>query len=150
MTTVIIEDNSVQSRSFAEYARPLPFAKVSEKKQSFEEACRECDAITVKTFTDELRRRIHKHFDVTTEITIYNVVGQVVMQNTPLTPLKGGTSSATTTDGRNSPLEGGRGVSEAPSPSERAGGEVVIDVSGLANGMYFLKIDNKVVKFVKE
>ena len=28
--------------------------------------------------------------------------------------------------------------------------EMTIDVSHLANGMYFLKIDNKVVKFVKE
>ena len=77
-------------------------------------------------------------------IEIFDVVGRVVWSsetanNTPLTPLKGGTSSATTTDGRNSPLEGGRGVSE-----------IVIDVSGLANGMYFLKVDNKVVKFIKE
>jgi len=28
--------------------------------------------------------------------------------------------------------------------------ETTIDVSGLASGMYFLKIGNKVVKFVKE
>jgi len=61
------------------------------------------------------------------------------IKNTPLAPLKGGTSSATTTDGRNSPLEGGRGVSET-----------TIDVSGLANGMYFLKVGNKTVKFIKE
>jgi len=62
MTTVIIEDNSVQSRSFAEYARPLPFAKVSEKKQSFEEACRECDAITVDFFINELENRVKQRY----------------------------------------------------------------------------------------
>ena len=28
--------------------------------------------------------------------------------------------------------------------------EIVIDVSHLASGMYYLKVDNKVVKFVKE
>jgi len=33
---------------------------------------------------------------------------------------------------------------------ERAGGEAIIDVSHLANGMYFLKINNKTVKFIKE
>jgi len=33
---------------------------------------------------------------------------------------------------------------------ERAEGEAIIDVSHLPAGLYFLKIDNKVVKFVKE
>ena len=33
---------------------------------------------------------------------------------------------------------------------ERAEGEVIIDVSHLANGMYFLKVGNQVVKFIKE
>ena len=59
-------------------------------------------------------------------IEIYDVVGRLY---TPLTPLKGGIS----------PFEGGRGMSE-----------IVIDISHLANGMYFLKIDNKVMKFVKQ
>jgi len=64
MTTVIIEDNSVQAKSFVEYARTLPFTTVvAERKKSFEEACRECNAVSIKTFTDELRHRIHKHFD---------------------------------------------------------------------------------------
>ena len=39
---------------------------------------------------------------------------------------------------------------KAPSLLERAGGEVIIDVSGLANGMYFLKVGNKTARFVKE
>ena len=37
---------------------------------------------------------------------------------------------------------------QAPSLSERAEGEVVIDVSHPANGMYFLKIGNKTEKFI--
>ena len=43
--------------------------------------------------------------------------------------------------------EGGK---TAPSLVERAGGEVIIDVSHLPAGLYFLKIDGKTVKFVKE
>jgi hypothetical protein len=61
-------------------------------------------------------------------IEIYNVVGQMVY--TSPNPSKGGES--------------------APSLLERAGGEVAIDVSHLPNGMYFLKVGNRVVKFVKE
>jgi len=33
------------------------------KKKSFEEACIECNAVSVKTFTDELRRQIDEYFD---------------------------------------------------------------------------------------
>ena len=33
------------------------------KKKSFEEACIECNAVPVKTFTDELRRQIDEYFD---------------------------------------------------------------------------------------
>jgi len=33
---------------------------------------------------------------------------------------------------------------------EMAEGEVIIDVSHLTNGMYFLKVGNQVVKFIKE
>jgi len=57
-------------------------------------------------------------------------VGRVVMQGTaPLSPPEGG---------KQLPSFGG------------AGGGLIIDVSALASGMYFLKIDNKVIKFVKE
>ena len=64
MTTVIIEDNSVQAKSFVEYARTLPFTTViAEKKMSFEEACKECNAITVDAFFDELDERIKKRFN---------------------------------------------------------------------------------------
>jgi hypothetical protein len=80
-------------------------------------------------------------------VEIYNVVGQLVY--TPLTPLEGGIAPSSNT--AKSPFEGGRGMSEkAPSLLERAGGEVIIDISHLAKGLYFLKIDNKVVKFIKE
>ena len=64
MTTVLIKEGGVQAKSFVEYARTLPFATVVEKKKkSFEEACAECNAVSVKTFTDELRRQIDEHFD---------------------------------------------------------------------------------------
>jgi len=62
------------------------------------------------------------------DVTIYSVVGQVVMQ-APLNPPEGG---------KLFPSFGG------------AGGGLIIDVSHLAKGMYFLRIDGKVVKFVKE
>ena len=57
---------------------------------------------------------------VPTEITIYNVVGQVVMQN--VLPCKDAACHVPT----------------------------VINVESLANGMYFLKIENQVIKFIKE
>jgi len=61
MTTVLIEDNHVQAKSFVEYARTLPFVTVvTEKKKHFEEACQECNAVTVDTFFDELNSRIEK------------------------------------------------------------------------------------------
>ena len=64
MTTVIIEDNSVQARSFVEYARTLPFTTiVAEKKMSLEAIAMECNAISVDTFFDELNSRIEKWKD---------------------------------------------------------------------------------------
>jgi len=62
-----------------------------------------------------------------TTIEIFSVVGQVVY-----------------TSPQPSPKE-----RESSSPSERLG-EVVIDISHLANGIYFLKIDGKTVKIVKQ
>ena len=61
-------------------------------------------------------------------IEIYNVMGQKLL-SAPFNSPKGG---------------------KLPSPSERAGGEVIIDVSHLAKGMYFLKVGNQVLRFVKE
>ena len=63
MTTVIIKSNSVQARSFIEYARMLPFATVVEKKKSFEEAVAECNGVSVDEFFDELDERIKRRFD---------------------------------------------------------------------------------------
>jgi len=63
MTTVLIEENNVQAKSFVEYARSLPFATVVEKKKkSFEEACAECNAVTVDVFIDELEKRIKQRY----------------------------------------------------------------------------------------
>ena len=64
MTTIYIEDNSVQAERFVEFTRTMPFATVVEdKKQSFAEACAECNAITVDEFFDELNSRIEKWTD---------------------------------------------------------------------------------------
>ena len=71
-------------------------------------------------------------------VEIYSIVGQCVY--TSPNPSKRGEHTT--------PIffEG----EKAPSPLERAGGEVVIDISHLPAGMYFLKVGNQVVKFVKE
>ncbi|MCL2502762.1 MAG: putative Ig domain-containing protein, partial [Bacteroidales bacterium] len=61
-------------------------------------------------------------------VEVYNVVGQLMMQ-APLNPPEGG---------KLLPSFGG------------VGGGLIIDVSSLANGIYFLKIGEKVVRFVKE
>jgi len=61
MTTMIIEDSSVQAKQFIKYVRTLPFATViNTKKKSYEEACAECGAVTVDAFFDELNARIEK------------------------------------------------------------------------------------------
>jgi hypothetical protein len=61
MTTMVIEDRSIQAKQFIRYARTLPFATVVEaKKKSYEEACAECGAVTVDAFFDELNARIEK------------------------------------------------------------------------------------------
>ena len=67
------------------------------------------------------------------KIEIYDVVGQCVF----------------TTPSFGHPSKGGESSTSAQFPSFGGAG-VVIDVSHLASGMYFLKVDNKVVKFVKE
>jgi hypothetical protein len=61
-------------------------------------------------------------------VEIYNVAGQL-LQSAPF----------------KSPERG-----KLPSFGGGGGGSIVIDVSHLANGMYFLKVDNKVIKFIKE
>ena len=64
MTTVIIEENSLQAKQLLEYLKTLPFATVvGEKQKSFDEAAEECSAVTVDEFFDELDDRIKKHFN---------------------------------------------------------------------------------------
>lgn len=59
MTTIIIEENSLQAKLLLEYIKTLPFATVIEEdKKSFREAAEESNAVPVRVFTDELRRRI--------------------------------------------------------------------------------------------
>ena len=59
MTTIIIEENTPQAKQLLEYIKTLPFATVvDDKKKRFREAAKECNAVPVRMFTDELRRRI--------------------------------------------------------------------------------------------
>ena len=64
MTTVIIEENSLQAKQLLEFIKTLPFATiVEEKKKNFSEAAEECDAVSVDAFFDELDNRIKKRFN---------------------------------------------------------------------------------------
>jgi len=77
---------------------------------------------------NQLQITIEGEYHSPIQYSIYSVVGQVVMQ-APLSPPEGG---------KLLPSFGG------------AGGGLIIDVSHLSAGMYFLKVDGKVVKFIKE
>ena len=60
MITVMIEDNNVQT---VEYTRTQPFTTVvEERKKSFEEACIECNAVSVDYFCDELEKRVKQRY----------------------------------------------------------------------------------------
>ena len=65
MKTVIeIDMKNSQAKHLLNYIETLPFAKVREEnKKSFAQAAKECNAVSVKEFTDELRRQIDEHFD---------------------------------------------------------------------------------------
>ena len=64
MTTIIIEENSLQAKQLLEYIKTLPFATVvEEKKKSFSEAAKECNAVPVSTFVGELHRQVNEHFN---------------------------------------------------------------------------------------
>ena len=62
MTTIIIEENSPQAKQLLEYIKTLPFATVIEKK-SFQEAAKDCNAVSIDTFFDELNHNIRERFD---------------------------------------------------------------------------------------
>lgn len=64
MTTIIIEENSLQAKQLLNYIKTLPFVTVvKEEKKNFKEAVAECNAVSVNTFIDELHKQIDKHFD---------------------------------------------------------------------------------------
>ncbi len=63
MTTIIIEENSLQAKQLLAYLRTLPFATVVDepkKKKGFAKAAKACKAVTVDTFIGELRRQINQ------------------------------------------------------------------------------------------
>ena len=53
-------DTAVLERSSAVYAEAWTKTVIPEKKKSFEEACIECNAVSVDVFCDELNARIEK------------------------------------------------------------------------------------------
>jgi hypothetical protein len=69
MTTIIIEENTPQAKKLLEYIKTLPFATViEEKKKNFREAVRECNAVSVDDFFDELDNRIKERYAGSTDI----------------------------------------------------------------------------------
>jgi hypothetical protein len=64
MRTVLIEDNTPQAMHLLNYIGTFPFVTVVEKNQkSFEQAAKECNAVSVKDFFDEVRTQINEHYD---------------------------------------------------------------------------------------
>ena len=64
MRTVLIEDSTPQAMQLLNYIGTLPFATVvEENKKSFMQAAKECNAISVKEFFDEVRRQVNEQYD---------------------------------------------------------------------------------------
>ena len=64
MRTVLIEDNTPQAKQFVKYDHTLPSATiVSEPVMSFVQATKECNAVSVDEFFDELDERIKRRFN---------------------------------------------------------------------------------------
>ncbi len=64
MTAIVeINTNNPQAGPLLEYLASLPFVAVKrEQQKSFEEAARECNAVSVDEFIGELRRRINENW----------------------------------------------------------------------------------------
>ena len=61
MTHIVIEDSTPEGKWLLELIRGHKSETVmDEKKKSLRDAAAECNAVPVKVFTDELRRRIEK------------------------------------------------------------------------------------------
>ena len=63
MTTVLIEDTTFQAQQLLNYIKALPFATVVSSNKSFAQAAKECNAVSVKEFFDEVRRQVNEHYD---------------------------------------------------------------------------------------
>jgi len=66
MITMIIKENSAQARVFVEYARTLPFVKISEDKEKNKNAWNEAiaeGAVSIDEFFVEVRQQIKKHYN---------------------------------------------------------------------------------------
>jgi hypothetical protein len=59
MTTLIIQEDSLEARSFLQYAKTLSFVEEKKtEKKSFEEASAECHAVSAEVFIEELKERV--------------------------------------------------------------------------------------------
>ena len=60
-----IDLNTPQAQQFIEFARTLPYTTIVKetKKKSFEEACKECNAVPLDTFIDELKTSVKEYFE---------------------------------------------------------------------------------------
>jgi NADPH-dependent curcumin reductase CurA len=62
MTTLLVDNNSLQAQSFLNFARTLAFVKTVDKQEDFQAALSQCDATTVDAFFDEVDKRIKKRY----------------------------------------------------------------------------------------
>ncbi len=63
---VKIDLNSPQAIGFLQYARTLPFATVEydvKQEKTFEQAAKECGAVSVEDFFTEVRRQQREYYD---------------------------------------------------------------------------------------
>ena len=64
MATVNVENSNPQARQFVKYAHTLSsVAVVNEPQMCFAQAAKECNAVSVKEFFDEVRHQVNKHYD---------------------------------------------------------------------------------------
>ena len=59
MTTGLIDGNIVEANRFVDYTRNTI---IENKKMNFEEACAECNAVSVDFFIEELQKKVKERY----------------------------------------------------------------------------------------
>ncbi len=63
-TTVKIDMSNPMALPLVNYLESLPFTSLKkDSRKSFKEAAKECNAVPVSAFSDELHRQIDQYFD---------------------------------------------------------------------------------------